>query len=115
MVSDEIREIIEKSTRPPAGRTMPYVKVGEHLEEFGTSRAHFGHLSEQERISVGRRVVILCNRHAVDGPIVGREKEIFFHLCGDVGIEFSEARAIWNNAYDGYVTMEDINEIYEED
>jgi hypothetical protein len=115
MASDELMDVLRNKERPPADRTMPYVKVGEHLEEFGTSRAHFGHLSDAERIRVGKRVVILCSRHRVDGPIVGNEEEIFYHLCGAVGIDFEESRAIWSNAYRGNVTMEDINELWEDE
>lgn len=115
MVSDEIQELIDNSSRPPAGRTMPYVKVAEHLEEFGTSRADFRELSDSQRIAVGKRIVIHCNRYAIDGQIVGREEAIFFHLCGSVGIDFGEARAMWNNATEGHVTMDDIYEMWEDD
>lgn len=93
---------------------MPYVKVAEHLEMFGTSRADFRELSDGERIAVGRRVTILCSRHKVDGPIVGNEEAIFYHLCGEVGIDFEEARAMWNNAYNGSVTLDEVYEVYDE-
>lgn len=101
MASDELMEELRNKERPPADRTMPYVIVANHLEEFGTTRAHFGHLSDGERVSVGRRIAIHLSRQRVDGPIMEREPHMFFHLCGDVGIEYSEARVLWYNATEG--------------
>lgn len=110
-MDDETRELLdelqEKERRSP-DEPYPFEVVAENLEEFGTSRAHFGHLSDEERIAVGKRVTILCSRHKVGGPIVGNEEAIFYHLCGEVGIDFEEARAIWHNAYNGGVTLEEL-------
>lgn len=114
-MDDSTRELLDEiGGRPPAGRTMPFVKVAEHLEMFGTTRADFRELSEGQRISVGKCVTILCSRHNVDGTIVGNEEAIFYHLCGKVGIDFGEARAMWNNAYKDGVTLEEVYEVYEE-
>lgn len=69
----------------------------ENLEAFGTSRADFRHLSTEDRTRVARRLAIHLTRQRVDGPIMEREPHIFFHLTGRVGIEYKEARVMWNN------------------
>ena len=74
------------------------VQVAENLEMFGTSRAHFGHLSDEERERVAQRINIHLTRQRVDGPIMEWERPLFFHICGDVGIEYDEARTLWRNA-----------------
>ncbi len=95
-------------TRPPANRTMPYEIVAQNLEKFGTSRAHFDHLSDKQRIVIGKRITIHCSRAAVNGTFFDKEAHIFYHLCGSVGIGYQESRAMWRNSTEGRVTIDDI-------
>jgi len=101
MASDELMSELAEKERPAADRTMPYEIVANNLELFGTSRADFRQLSEEERVSIGKRIGIHLSRQRVDGTIMEWERPRFFHMCGDYGIDYNESKAMWHNATEG--------------
>lgn len=73
-------------------------ELAERLEEYGSSRADFRELSDDERDRVANLLLIARNQSNLDGGtdrhmIMNRSQ--YFHTCGEVGISYGEARNIW--------------------
>lgn len=71
--------------------------IEKNLEQFGTTRANYEHISNEDQHRVAQRLAIHFNRQRVGVEIREKEQQIFFHVCGDAGIEWDEARALWKN------------------
>lgn len=70
-------------------------RVAKNLEMFGTSRADFRQLSDDDRQRVAKRVAI----HLAHPNTPRNEaRHIFFHITGEVGIKFKEARNMWRTS-----------------
>lgn len=88
------------------------------LEEHGTSRADFRDVSDSQRYTIARWLVIARSQANASnapedktqgryGEHLVRKKNRYFHACGRAGIEVKEANAIWWSAvYGGAAPVE---------